>query len=146
MSIRCLKCGRDEARGVVVFNGDGTTREYCNVHRPSRNITPALNPFQNFTLDHVRNERNEKVTVNSLSELRAAEKKFNFALAVASDNDGCADKPPQHCDWAGDISHGKKRVWNRDPAAYVKPSGVSVGNAADPKRDTLIERPNATHI
>jgi hypothetical protein len=131
---------------VVVFNADGSTREYCNVHRPSRNITPALNPFHNFTVTHVHDENHKPIKVNSLAELRAAEKKHGFALAVATDDGGRADKPPQHESYAGDISHGKKRVWNRDPAAYVKPSGVSVGNAADPKRDTLVDRPNATHI
>ena len=109
-------------------------------------MTPASNPFQNFVLQHVHDHNHKPITVNSLAELRKVEKEHNVALAIASDDGGRADKPPQHEPWAGDISHGKKRVWNRDPAAYVKPSGVSVGNAADPKRDTLVDRPNATHI
>jgi hypothetical protein len=125
---------------------DGVWFEYCKPHDPAsrRALTAARNSFENFTLEHVKDERGQKVTVNSLAELRAAEKKYNFALAVATDDDGRADKPPQHENWAGNIMHGHKPVWNRDPAAYANPGGVSTGVAADPKRDTLIERPNAT--
>lgn len=146
--ITCCKCpvGHNvHPRGVSYFR-DGTFVEYCKPHDPAsrRALFAAKNAFEGFTVEHVRDEHGQKIKVNSLSELRAAEKRYNFALAVASDDDGRADKPPQHESWAGDISHGKSRIWNRDPAAYVNPTGVTVGNAADPKRDTLIDRPNAT--
>ena len=146
--ITCIKCPKDRnthPRGVSYFR-EGSFVEYCRVHDPAnhRALFAARNAFEGMTLEHVRDEHGKKVKVNSLAELRAAEKRYSFALAVASDNDGKADAPPQHESWAGDITHGKKRVWNRDPAAYVNPSGVSTGLAADPKRDTLIDRPNMT--
>jgi len=146
--ITCIKCPKDRnthPRGVSYFR-EGSFVEYCRVHDPAnhRALFAARNAFENFTLDHVKDERGQKVKVNSLAELRAAEKKYNFALACATDDGGKADKPPQHMPHAGDITYGKKRVWNRDPAAYVNPSGVSTGLAADPKRDTLIDRPNLT--
>lgn len=113
------------------------------MHRPRQIIDDAKNPFQNFTLDHVRDERGQKITVNSLSELRAAEKRHNFCLAVASDDGGRADKPPQHEPWAGDIAHKYEKKWNRNPEAY-KPenvTGVSAGIAQD-QSGTLVDRPN----
>lgn len=122
--------------------------EYCKVHDPAsqRALFAARNVFEGgMTLDHVKDKSGKKVVVNSLSELRAAEKAHNVALAVFSDNDGRADKPPQHESWAGDITHGKPRVWNRDPGAYANPSGISTGAALDPHKDTLVDRPNATH-
>jgi len=148
MSITCCKCPSDRnihARGVMYLRG-GQWFEYCKPHDPEskRALTAARNAFENFTVEHVRDERGRKVKVNSLAELRAAEKRYNFALAVASDDDGRADKPPQHLPWAGDVTHGKKRVWNRDPAAYVNPGGVTTGVAADVHKDTLVDRPNAT--
>jgi hypothetical protein len=145
MAIVCCKCGYVGPRGVIVFSDSGGSREYCRVCKPSNNITPALNPFQDFTLQHVKDERGQKVKVNSLSELRAAEKRYNFALAVATDDGGTADKPPQHELHAGDITHGKPRIWNRDPSAYERPAGVSTGVAAD-SAETLVGRPNATHV
>jgi len=146
--ITCIKCpaGKNiHPRGVSYLRG-GEFVEYCRVHDPAsrRALTAARNAFEGMTLDHVKDERGQKVKVNSLAELRAAEKRYNFALAVASDDGGRADTPPQHEPWAGDITHGRKRYWNRDPAAYVKPSGVSTGTAADPHKDTIIDRPLAT--
>lgn len=148
MSITCCKCPPDRnvhARGVMYLRG-GNFFEYCKPHDPEsrRALFAARNAFDNFTLDHVHDEQGKKVKVNSIAELRAAEKKYNFALAVASDDGGSAAAPPQHEPWAGRIDHGKSRVWNRDPEAYKDFKGVSTGLAADPKRDTLIDRPNAT--
>jgi putative FmdB family regulatory protein len=103
------------------------------------------NPYENLTLQHIRDENNKPITVNSEREMRAAEKRYNFVHAATW---GLENKPPQHESWAGDVSHGKPRVWNRDPAAY-KPEnvkGVSTGIAADPHKDTLVDRPNATVI
>jgi hypothetical protein len=132
-------------RGVSYLRG-GEFVEYCKVHDPAsqRALVAARNAFEGFTVEHVKDERGQKIKVNSLAELRAAEKKYNFALAVATDDGGKADVPPQHLPWAGDITHGKERIWNRDPAAYADRTGVSVGNAADPRKDTLIDRPNLT--
>lgn len=148
MSIRCVKCPKDRdihQRGVSYLR-DGEFIEYCRVHDPAsqRALVAARNAFEGFTVQHVHDENRKPIKVNSLAELRAAEKKYNFALAVATDDEGKADTPPQHEKWAGDISHGKPRVWNRDPSAYADHTGVSTGLAADPKRDTLLDLPNAT--
>jgi hypothetical protein len=150
MSITCCKCPKDRnihPRGVMYLRGDVWV-EYCKVHDPAsqRALFAAKDVFEGGFELQVKDERGEKVKVHSLKELREAEKKHNIAVAVFTDNDGRADNPPEHMPWAGDISHGKPRVWNRDPAAYVNPSGVSTGNAADPHRDTLVDRPHATHI
>ncbi len=142
--IVCSKCGHQDVRGVIVFTPAGTI-EYCRIHVPRSvrsNPDVAKNPFENFTLDNVRDERGQKVTVNSIAELRAAEKRHNFALAVASDDGGRADKPPQHEPWAGDITHNYKRKWQRNPEAY-KPenvTGVSAG-VAQSTADTLVDHP-----
>jgi hypothetical protein len=148
MAIICVKCPKGKnkhPRGVSYFR-DGSFIEYCRVHDPANlgALTAARNLFEGFTVQHVHDENHKPIKVNSVAELRAAEKKYNFALAVMADDGGKADTPPKHCDWAGDISHGKPRVWNRDPSAYQNVAGVSTGLAADPKRDTLLDLPNAT--
>lgn len=149
MSIKCCKCppGRNVHPRGVSYLRSGVFVEYCKPHDPAsrRALVAARNVFEGgMTIEHVRDERGRKPVVNSLAELRAAEKRYNFALAVLDDDGGRADKPPQHESWAGRIDHGKQRVWNRDPKAYESFDGVTTGIAADPKRDTLIDRPNAT--
>jgi len=147
--ITCCKCppGRNVHPRGVSYLRDGTFTEYCKPHDPAsrRALVAARNVFEGgMVIEHIRDERGHKPVVHSLAELRASEKRYGYALAVFDDDGGTANKPPQHEKFAGDITHGKARVWNRDPAAYVNPSGVSTGIAADPKRDTLIDRPNAT--
>ena len=144
----CSKCPparNRHARGISYLR-DGEFIDYCCVHDPAnrRALVAARNAFDNFTLDHVRDERGRKVTVNSIAELRAAEKRYNFALAVATDDDGKADAPPQHDKDAGNITKNYERKWARDPAAYNRPEaskGVSVGVARDAD-ETLASRPN----
>ena len=101
---------------------------------------PSHNPYQNLTLQHIRGEDGKPITVNSEAELHAAEKKYNFIHAASY---GAEKEAPQHASWAGDITHGKPRIWNHDPAAYVNPGGVSTGLAADPHKDTIVDLPNA---
>jgi hypothetical protein len=144
----CSVCRREDTRGRIIFDATGS-REYCKHCLPKlfRESTAmaAHNPFADMTLDHVRDERGQKVKVNSLSELRAAEKKFNFALAVASDDGGSASRPPQHEPGAGDIARNYKKKWARDPAAYRPENvkGVSAG-VVEKAADTLVERPIST--
>lgn len=145
MSITCIKCPPDRnvhPRGVSYFRC-GEFVEYCRVHDPARRnaLVAARNAFEDFTLEHVRDERGRKVKVNSIMELRAAEKRYGFALAVASDNDGKADAPPQNESWGGDITHDYERKFNRDPAAYRDSTGVTTGTATD-RSGTLVDRPN----
>jgi putative FmdB family regulatory protein len=82
------------------------------------------NPYENLTLQHVRNEQGEPVKVNSLKELREAEKKYNFTHAVSSDDH--IDLPPQNESWAGDVRHGYKWKWT-PPEDRNDMSGVTVG-------------------
>lgn len=100
----------------------------------------AHNPYDGLVLQHVRGEDGKPVRVNSELELHAAEKRYNFVHAASW---GEEKEPPVHERWAGDITHGQERLWNKDPAAYVNPSGVSTGLAADPHKDTLVDLPNA---
>lgn len=141
--IVCAKCGREDARGVIVFTANGSV-EYCHHCNPAafrNNPTTAKNIWEGgFTLQHVRGDDGKPVTVHSTRELRAVEKKHNVALAIMSDND--VAKPPAHEPWAGNIAHGYKKKWNRDPDAY-KPenvTGVSAGIAKS-SADTLVDHP-----
>jgi hypothetical protein len=149
--ITCIKCPPDRnrhSRGVIYLRGDVFV-EFCKVHDPAsrRALVAARNVFEGgFVMENVRDERGHKPVANSLAELRALEKKHNVAMAVFADDGGRADKPPQHEKWSGRIDHGKQRVWNRDPAAYESFDSISTGNAADPRKDTLVDRPNATHV
>lgn len=144
----CKICGVETMRPKIIFDPDGSSAIYCKRCIPAAHLAgtvdTAKNPFQNFTLEHVRDERGKKITVNSIAELRAAEKKHNFALAVASDNGADTSAPPQHESWAGNIAQDYKKKFNRDPAAYTAPDakkGVSSGIAAN-SRETLAHHPN----
>jgi hypothetical protein len=140
--IKCCKCGHEGPRGVVVFTPSGDSREYCKVCRPSQHVNKAQNIWDNFTCQHMRDEKGKPIKVNSLKELREAEKRTNSVLAIMSDND--VSQPPQHEPDAGNIARKYKKKFNRDPAAYTAPKakeGVSAGIARS-AGDTLAYRPN----
>lgn len=144
----CRVCGVETMRPKIIMDGTGRA-VFCRLHIPSVHLIGAgveakQSRFSSFTLDHVRDEHGQKVTVNSLSELRAAEKRYNFALAVAADDGGAATTPPQHEPWAGDITYHHKKRFNRDPEAYRSEAarqGVTAGIAKSAK-DTLADHPN----
>jgi len=73
-------------------------------------------PFENFTLQNVHDENGKKVKINSLAELRVAEKKYQFSLDVASMDKPHDDKPPTNEGWAGDIvaASGYQWKWAKD--------------------------------
>jgi hypothetical protein len=124
---------------------NGEFVEYCRVHDPAnrRALTAARNAFEGFTLDHVRDERGQKITVNSIKELREAEKKYDFVLDCATNDNGDTSKPPAHEPWAGQIDHDYVRKFNRDPEAYKRPEarkGVSAG-VVDSADKTLVYHP-----
>lgn len=106
---------------------------------------PCSNPYEGLTLQHVRDKENKPITVNSLKELRVAEKEHQFVHAFsAADRQESIDTPPQHESWAGDLAQAAKYQWKwaRDPKdrARVMASDVvtvDVGNVASAK-DTLI--------
>ena len=139
--IICSICGREEARGVVVFGSDGKTAEYCKFHEPRAFRDKAKDIWADgFTLQHVRGDDGKPVTVHSTKELREVEKKHNVALAIMSDND--VSKPPVHEPWAGNIAHKYKKKFNRDPDAYrpENVTGVSAG-VVKSSADTLVDHP-----
>jgi hypothetical protein len=139
----CCRCGIDSARTITLFRPDGD-HIFCRVCKPM--VTPkAVNPFANFTLQHIHGHDGKPITINSLRELRAAEKEHSFALAIASDNDDLAANPPQHQAWAGNIAADYTRKFNRDPAAYsqseIDKCKSGVGTVQD-KSHTLADHPN----
>lgn len=91
----------------------------------------AANAFENFTLQHVfekncdgqvvRDEKGKpkRVKVNSLKELREAEKKYNFSLVAASEDGSNIDDAPTNESWAGDITHGYERKWAKSPEEWT---------------------------
>ena len=88
--------------------------------------------FENFTVQNVRDKRTGKpIVVNSLKELRAAEKEHGFALAIASDND--INEAPQNESWAGDVTHDYNWKWTKDPKKRSDRVGVGVGVMKSPK-------------
>lgn len=144
----CHKCPTDRnqhSRGISYFR-NGEFVEYCRVHDPANRaaLTAARNIFEGFTLDHVKDENGQKITVNSIKELREAEKRYDFVLDCATNNNGDVSTPPAHKPWAGRVDHTYEKKFNRDPAAYTSAEGhkgVSTGvvMTAD---ETLASRPN----
>lgn len=143
----CKICGTETMRPKIIFDPDGTSAVYCKRCVPAAHLAgtvdTAKNPFQNFTLEHARDERGKKITVNSIAELRAAEKKHGFALAAACNDGGDTSTPPQHDKGAGNIAKDYEWKWARDPEARSRTAsqGVSAGITAN-SRETLAHHPN----
>ena len=87
---------------------------------------PASNPYENLTLQHVRDEQGKPVTVNSLAELRKAEKEHGFVHAQSNAANDIPVEPPQHEKWAGDIRHDYEWKWT-PPEQRNDMTGVSAG-------------------
>jgi putative FmdB family regulatory protein len=102
----------------------------------------AHNPFQDLTLDNVRDEFGKPVKVNSEAELHSAEKRYNFVHAASW---GMQDAPPQHEADAGQIYRKENRKWNKNDAAYgpdkVAEAAKEVGFVKGPEQ-TLANAPN----
>jgi len=144
----CCKCppDRNQHQRGISYLRNGEFTEYCRVHDPAnlRALQSARNVFEGLTLEHVKDEQGKKIKVNSIKELRDAEKRYGFVLDCATNDGGDTSKPPQHKPWAGDLTHGYEKKWARDPASYVSPDakkGVSAGMAANAD-ETLVNRPN----
>ncbi len=87
------------------------------------------NPFENFTVENIhvtdqKTGKRKKLVVNSMAELRAAEREHHFSLDVASMDKPHrdADEAPQNEPWAGDIvaASGYEWKWAKDPAARAR--------------------------
>src|ERR1700690_4133163 len=135
----CCKCKPDNnrhPRGISYFR-NGEFVEYCRVHDPAnlRALQAARNVFEGFTVQHVHDENHKPIKVNSIKELREAEKRYGFVLNCATNDGGDVSEAPQHEKDAGNIARNYKKKWNRDPAAYTNDlarKGVSTGIAANP--------------
>src|SRR5208282_6720890 len=103
----CPECGSLDTDQLVSLPHFRTRQRQFEMKRGA-----AHNPFQDLTLQHVRDEHGKPVKVNSERELHAAEKKYGF---VHNASWGMEKEPPQHEKWGGDITHGYKRKWNHDP-------------------------------
>ena len=103
---------------------------------------PKHNAYGNLTLQNVRDEGGKPLTVHSEAELHAAEKRYNFVHAASW---GMENEPPQHEKWAGDLTRGYTKKWNKDPAAYTpdQVAKVELGGTLDPN-ETLAPLPNST--
>ena len=141
----CSVCGEITQRPKIIFDPNGSS-VYCRRCVPPAhargNPDVAKNPLENFTLEHFPRENGKKVVVNSLKELRDAEKRHGAVLAALSDDDISA--PPQNESWAGDVTHNYTKKFERDPSAYKKPDaskGVSTGIARD-AGGTIAHLPN----
>jgi hypothetical protein len=145
---QCCKCepGKNlHPRGISYFR-QGEMVEYCRVHDPANRaaLVAARNTFEGFTVMHVKGDDGKPIKVNSIKELRAAEKKYDFYLNCATDANGDTSEAPQHESWAGDLRHSYTKKWQRDPAAYETAEskrGLSTGVAQSPK-GTLVDHPN----
>lgn len=108
--VECPRChSRDCERLASLFNSHVKDSVYGYYRGDSSK------PFENFTLQNVHDEKGKKVVVNSLSELRAAEKKYNFSLDVASMDKPHreADEAPQNLPTAGNIAADYDWKWCR---------------------------------
>lgn len=99
----------------------------------------CANMYENFTVPHVRDKRTGKpIVVNSLKELRAAEKEHHFAYALASDDNALKSEAPLNTPWAGDIRHDYNWKWARDPRQQNDRRGVSVGSGTRSKNKKAV--------
>jgi putative FmdB family regulatory protein len=140
---KCLDCG-------VIFEAIVLTREpydlecpNCHSRKWERLVSTCAsvikaptygayrgdrsNPFENFTVENIRvrdakTGKQKKLKVNSLTELRAAEKEHHFSLDIASMDKPHDDKPPTNEAWAGDIvaASGYEWKWVKDKEARAK--------------------------
>ena len=101
---------------------------------------PCSNPYENFTLRHVRDRDGKPLTVHSYAELKRKEKELGFIHAASNDDD--IGEPPQNEVTAGDIRRNYKWKWS-PPASRDDKVGVSVGVASD-RAGTLIDLPDST--
>lgn len=54
------------------------------------------NPWADLTLEHIHNERGEKIRVTSIHQLREAEKRYGFKHHLANSNSEHFNTPPTH--------------------------------------------------
>jgi putative FmdB family regulatory protein len=117
----------------------------------------CANAFENFQVMHVHEKnpdgsfkrdpktgRRVPLRVNSLKELREAEKTYQFSLVIASEDGSNVDDPPTNESFAGDITHGYRRQWAKSPEEWERSMRsdvvkMDVGIAASQK-ETLAGR------
>jgi hypothetical protein len=88
----CDNCGESVHR--TRFTGGKFIGIDCRCFREQQ-IKSAVNPFSDLTLEHIHDESGNKVRVTSLRQLQEAEKRFNFASAVANFDESHVNYAPQ---------------------------------------------------
>lgn len=87
-----------DACGESVFKTRFTAGKFigldCGCLR-EQHIKSAVNPFSDLTLEHISDEFGNKVRVTSLRQLQEAEKRYNFASAVANFDESHVNDAPQ---------------------------------------------------
>lgn len=58
-------------------------------------LQTTVNPFSDLVLDHVFDERGQKVRVTSIHQLREAEKRYHFSHHVANSMEANFNSPTQ---------------------------------------------------
>jgi putative FmdB family regulatory protein len=169
----CLDCRKIYERLVLGSDDGAFVCPYCGSRKneivPST-FAPVMrsprlgsyrgvcaNAFENFTIQHVHQKnpdgswkRDPKtgkrvpLRVNSLKELREAEKTYQFSLVIASEDGSNIDDPPTNTEWAGNIAHGYERQFAKSPEEWERSMRsdvvkVDVGIAASQK-ETLAGR------
>ena len=90
----CKQCGGTV--GVLRLVGDGFVGVDCGCASGGALRREAgQNPYGDLTLDHVSNERGEKVRVTSSRQLSAAEQRYGFASVVRNQNSENINRAPQ---------------------------------------------------
>lgn len=120
--LACPQCGSKEwERLVSTFNAQFKEPIYGSYRGESSK------PFENFTVENVhvndaKTGKRKKLKVNSLAELRAAEREHHFSLDIASMDKPHDDKPPTNESWAGDIvqASGYEWKWAKDEQQRAK--------------------------
>jgi putative FmdB family regulatory protein len=145
---RCLDCRKIYERLVLGSDDGAFVCPYCGSKK--NEIVPSTcavairsprlgsyrgvcaNAFENFQLQHVhaknpdgsfkmdRRGKRVPLKVNSLKELRQAEKDYHFSLAIASEDGSNVDDAPQSESWAGDVTHGYERQWAKSPEEWER--------------------------
>jgi hypothetical protein len=67
----------------------------CGCAKADAIIRSTANPYSDLTLDHIYNEKGEKVRVTSVHQLREAEKRYEFSHHVANHYEKNWDTPKQ---------------------------------------------------
>ncbi len=91
----CKQCGQTIARERFLPDSGKWVGVDCGCARTLASVSLA-NPYSDLTLDHIFDERGQKVRVTSIHQLREAEKRFGFKHHVANMEEKHFSVAPAH--------------------------------------------------